>query len=454
MVPPEKFLTHSLSAHPHGPSVTRILAAALEAVEPGTALRRHVQRVGDALRVGEQTCHLAEVDNIHLAAFGKASLAMSAALADILGDRLTSGVVVTKHVDRSLPGILDVMEGGHPLPDARSLAAGRKIVGLLGQLGERDLLFCLVSGGGSALAAAPRRGVTLADLQTLTACLLSCGARIDEINFLRRRLDLLKGGGLARLAQPGRVISLILSDVVGDALEAIASGPTAPEPARLQDAAGILEKYGLRAKIPPSVIEVLKTAPQGLPPGDAVFTKVQNVIVGSNLLAAQAALRQAEAEGFHPRLLRNDLQGEARVAGRELAQVLRRACPQMGPGASPSCLVAGGETTVTLRADGRGGRNQELALAAVPVLAGAPGALLVTLATDGEDGPTDAAGAVVIGDTLRRALDLGLDPQKYLENHDSYMFFEPLDDLLKPGPTGTNVNDLVVMFLGAPVYCP
>jgi hydroxypyruvate reductase len=302
-------------------------------------------------------------------------------------------------------------------------------------------VICLISGGGSALMSAPQPGVSLSDLRGLTSALLACGARIDEINTLRRHLDGLKGGGLARLAAPAKVVSLILSDVVGNPLEAIASGPTAPDPSSRADALGVLEKYDLTAKVPQAILDILKTAPETPKPGDGLFERVQNVIVGSNALAAESALSQARSEGFHPQLLGNDWQGEAREVARELSQRLIQS-----PLPRPFCLIAGGETTVTLRGNGLGGRNQELALAAVRELAGRRDTLLVSLATDGEDGPTDAAGAVVSAESLQRGLDQGLSPETFLDDNDAYHYFSALEDLLKPGPTGTNVNDVTFCF--------
>ncbi|MEZ0397234.1 MAG: DUF4147 domain-containing protein [Anaerolineales bacterium] len=447
MIPAESFLTETLRLHPQGQAVARILAAAVNAVEPGAAVRRFALRTGQSLTVAGQSYDLASFRRVCLLALGKAAAPMAAALADLLGERLTAGLVVTKHAASGgrLAG-LTVLEGDHPVPGPRSLEAGERILEFVSALGSGDLLFCLISGGGSALAAAPLPGVALADLQALTGALLACGARIDEINALRRRLDRLKGGGLVRLAGGATVIGLILSDVVGSPLEAIASGPTAPDPSRRAEALAVLSKYKLHKKIPASVLHSLRTSAETPKAGDPLFASVQNVIIGSNLTAAQAALKQAEAEGFHPYLLRTDLQGEARQAGFELATQLRQAWQTGDPVPPPACLVAGGETTVSLRGGGRGGRNTELALSAVTELAGFPGVLLVTLASDGEDGPTEAAGAVVTGETFRRAAALGLHPVEYLERNDSYSFFAALGDLLKPGPTGTNVNDLVFLF--------
>jgi len=455
----ESFRTASLRLARQGDSISRILAAAINAVEPGAAVARFVRRSGDILNVAGREYHLADFRSIRLLGFGKAALAMSNPLARLLGERLDAGLIVAKYA-AAIPGSpFTILTGGHPVPDARSLAAGQKALEFLSTLDPNDLLFCLVSGGGSALLTAPQPGVSLQDLQSLTAALLACGAPIDEINLLRRRLERIKGGGLVRLSNGATIISLILSDVVGNPLEAIASGPTAPDPATRAQALALLEKYALRGKIPASIPAILEQAPETPKPGDPIFAKVQNVIVGSALLAAQAALAQAATDGFNPYLLRIDLQGEARQAAFELATFLRQAKRTGGPVPPPACIVVAGETTVTLQqvspaqagqallGKGKGGRNTELALAAVTELADFPGVMLVTLATDGEDGPTDAAGAVVTGDSFRRALEMNLHPDNFLSRNDSYSFFAALDDLLKPGPTGTNVNDLAFLFV-------
>jgi glycerate 2-kinase len=449
MISAESFRTRSLAAVPNGDAVRRILAAAVHAVEPGEAVRRWVSEQDGILTISGESVDPACFRKIALLGVGKASVAMSAALAGSLGSRLTEGLVVTKHAPSISNLPFRVIEGGHPVPDERSLAAGRDVREFLAGLGRDDLLFCLISGGGSALMTSPAEGVRLADLRSMTAELLACGARIDEINGLRRRLDHLKGGGLARLANGAKVISLMLSDVVGDALEAIASGPTAPDPLDRSTAIAVISKYGLEERIPAALRRVLETAPETPKPGDPLFDRVRNILVGNNRMAAQAAIERAHAEGFRADLLRTDLQGEAREAGSEFAGLLRekRAFGSSGSAlGTPECLVAGGETTVTVRGDGRGGRNTELGLAAAIGLEGVPDSLLVSLATDGEDGPTDAAGAAVTGDTCRRAAELGFDAAGHLERNDSYAFFNGLDDLIKTGPTGTNVNDLVFLF--------
>jgi hydroxypyruvate reductase len=393
------------------------------------------------LLIASHEYRLDEIERIVLLGVGKAASAMTKAMAEMLADHSPSGLVITKHAQQSSINRIEFKTGGHPVPDEDSLAAGRMVLKLIMDLRQDDLLICLISGGGSALMTAPHQGISLADLQRFTATLLACGARIDEINSLRRRLDQLKGGGLARLAYPARVASLILSDVVGSPLEAIASGPTAPDPSTRFEALGVLERYGIRAKTPDAILAALEVGPETPKKGDRIFSRVHNVIVGSNLQAAQAALAQAQREGFSTRSLGNAWQGEARQVAGELCDILVHA-----PDERPFCLVAGGETTVTLCGRGKGGRNQELALAAVRQLAGAPDVLLISLASDGEDGPTDAAGAVVSGETLQHGLVLDLQPESFLDNNDAYSYFCALGDLLIPGPTGTNVNDLLFLF--------
>jgi glycerate 2-kinase len=288
-------------------------------------------------------------------------------------------------------------------------------------------------------------------MQELTNYLLACGANINEINALRKHLDRVKGGGLASMAAPAAVVTLILSDVVGDPLDVIASGPTVPDPSTYEQAYQILKKFGLLDRVPRSIAERLEGGqrnehPETPKPGDPVFERVQNIIIGSNIQAARAAVNQAQKEGLHTMLLTTWLQGEARQAGRFLAAVGRQINADNQPVVRPACIVAGGETTVTIKGDGLGGRNQEMALGAVSELAGLPDSALITLATDGGDGPTDAAGAIVTGETLYQAYQMGLNSDDFLVRNDAYNFFEPLGDLLKPGPTHTNVNDLAFLF--------
>ena len=403
----------------------RILTAALEAVDPYKAVQNHLPTLEG---------------RVFGVAIGKAAIPMMDALAERAS--LKGGLAVTKFAPERNRKLYTVIEGGHPVPDARSLEAGERVLEFVSALQEEDTLVCLISGGGSALVTAPY--VPLEDLQTLTSLLLSSGAPIDEINTLRRQLDRIKGGGLAG-ATKATIISLILSDVIGNRLEAIASGPTFPNPTTTQDAIAILKKYALEKRVPDSILDILLTTGEPAA-GDGALSRIertQNIIIGDNAFAARAAREQAEQEGFYAEVLTNELEGEAREVGRALAHRLR---VELSTRARPFCLIAGGETTVTLRGSGKGGRNQELALSAVNELRGLENIMLIALATDGDDGPTDAAGAVVTGESALRAESLGLDAEDSLSRNDAYPFFEALGDLLKPGPTGTNVNDLVFLF--------
>lgn len=418
-------LVRLLHQHPQAKIVAHVLASAFDAVEPGAAVKQYLCK--NPLPPRRKTFAFG---------LGKAACAMMQALADEIS--LADSLVITKYASPLDMKPVTVIEGSHPIPGEASLQAGIAAIKFLSQLTQDDLLVCLISGGGSALMTAPR--VSLEDLQMLTSALLSCGARIDEINTLRRHLDKLKGGGLAGFANGARVISLLLSDVVGDDLETIASGPVAPDPTTHAEALSIIEKYRLNEKIPASIVPALM---ETLKPGSPIFERVQNTIIASNLIALQSARTQAEQQGFQVKIISAILQGEAHLAGKEIALQFKGSLQTMP---RPFCLLAGGETTVTLHGTGRGGRNQELALAAVDMLAGLEDIMLVALATDGEDGPTDAAGAYVIGETAQRAESLGMFAADYLLRNDAYSFFDEIGQLIKTGPSGTNVNDLVVCF--------
>lgn len=414
-----RFATHSLK----NPRILRILSAALQAVEPAEAVRKHIPKISGSL---------------YGLGIGKASIPMLTALAGALP--LSDALAISKHASSLGPDLFPVVLGSHPIPDAKSLYAGQRALKFVSALHEDETLICLISGGGSALVTMPYEGITLEDMQILISLLLSCGARIDEINTLRRQLDRIKGGGLVR-ATRAKVISLILSDVIGNPLEAIASGPTYPNPTANADALAILKKYHIEKKVPGSILQTLKSGSKLSGSGEPA-SRVQNMIIGDNEFAAQAALEQAGREEFSAEILTNELQGEAREVGVRLAKQLRE---EIAKRPCPFCLIAGGETTVTLKGNGKGGRNQELALAAVNELAGKQDVVLIALATDGEDGPTDAAGAVVTGESAWRAERLGVDVADHLSRNDAYAFFEALGDLMKTGPTGTNVNDMIFL---------
>ena len=434
------FSTVTLQTHPRRNDIMQILNACIDAVEPGNAIRRFVQREKNLLFIDNKKYDLNEFDNVTVLGLGKATEAMSLALLDVLGSYPSRGLLIPKQAFASPASEFTVSPGGHPIPTEASVHAGNTAFNLASSLTERDLLICLISGGGSALMASPRHGLQLADLQTLTKLLLACGARVDEINTLRRHLDRVKGGGIAKSANRARIASLILSDVVGNPLEAIASGPTALDPSTKEDALRILKKYDLLGKVPAAILEVLENSPETPKPDDPLFDRVQNVLVGSNSLAAQAGLEMAKSLGFHTHFLGDTWQGEARDVAKELCGHFNLNYER------PFCLIVGGETTVTLHGHGKGGRNQELALAAAIEMNGLENSMLITLATDGEDGPTDAAGVVVTGETCQRGERLGVDAQAFLSQNDANSYFEQLGDLLKPGPTGTNVNDLTFLF--------
>jgi hydroxypyruvate reductase len=463
----QRLLTQTLRSESWGAAVARILAAALAAVEPAAAVQRHLRREQSLLYVGPDSYNLDAYERVFVVGAGKAGAPMARATAEVLGPYLSEGVVIIKDEGpetASTPPVaaegmsLSLPTARHPLPDERGVAATQRIADLLGQTTERDLVLVLISGGGSALLTLPAPGVTLDDLQQLTQMLLASGAPINEINSLRKHLDQVKGGGLARMAAPATLAALVLSDVVNNPPDVIASGPTVPDSSTFTDALAVLERYQLQERAPSSVLAYLQAGQRGEADetpkaGDPLFEHTRYVLVGSNRQAAQTALQAAQQEGCHTLLLTTAAQGEARVVGQLLANIARELATTGCSGdvhaprlPRPACLVLGGETTVTLRGEGRGGRNQELALAAVREMAGLSAVALVTLATDGGDGPTDAAGAVVTGATLERAQAAGLDPDQFLANNNAYPFFEQLGDLLKPGATHTNVNDLAFVF--------
>jgi glycerate 2-kinase len=421
--------------------------AALAAVEPAAAVHRYVQREGDALIVADRRYDLRDYERVFVVGGGKAAVPMATAVADTLANRLTAGTVVTKyghgrtqqHKPQSTVGSI---EAGHPLPDENSVRGAQAVADMACQATERDLVICLLSGGGSALLTLPVPGLTLADLQALTDALLRSGATINELNTVRKHWSRVKGGRLARLVAPATLVTLVLSDVVGDPLDVIASGPTVPDPTTVADAQAVLKRHGIRTGRAVPFQETPK-------PGDPAFERVQHVVVGSNRLAAVAAVEQARQLGFGALLLSTYVEGEAREVARVAAALAKGMRDHGDPLSPPACLVWGGETTVTIRGEGKGGRNQELALATALALDGWPGVLVMALATDGTDGPTDAAGAIATGETVARAQALGLDPQAALDANDSYPFFEALGDLILTGPTGTNVNDLLFVLAEA-----
>lgn len=429
-----------------------ILSAALAAVDPVTAVRRHMSLVGDELRIGERIYDLGQYRDIYVIGGGKAGGSMAKATEEILNDRLTVGVINTKYGYLAKTEIVRINEAGHPIPDAAGVQGATEMAGLAARASDGDLVICLISGGGSALMTLPVEGITLADMELLTAALLRCGATINEINAIRKHLSQIKGGNLSRLAYPAEVVSLILSDVVGNPLDVIASGPTVPDSSSYAQAYDVIERYGILREVPSSVVEHLRRGKEGIIPetpkeDDAAFAKTYNLIIASNEVAAQAAIVKAQDLGFNTALLSTFVEGEAREVAHVFSAIAKEIAHSGHPVSRPACVVAGGETTVTIRGEGKGGRNQELALAAAIQMEGLSGAMIVALATDGTDGPTDAAGALADGSTLPRAREKGLSASHTLASNDSYHFFEALGDLIITGPTNTNVNDLTFVFV-------
>lgn len=427
-----------------------IVQAALAAVEPTAAVRSHVEVVGSKLMVRGRFYDLDRFRNVYVVGGGKASAPMARAVEQILGDRVTGGIVCVKDGHLDEVDRIEVEQAGHPIPDERAVRATEKMIEILGAAGPEDLVICIVSGGGSALMVAPSLGVTLADKRRVTNELLRSGATINEINTVRRHLSRIKGGGLARIAAPATVVSLILSDVLGDPLDVIASGPTVPDPTTFGDAWEVIKRYRLADDLPPAIANRLQQGAAGLlpdtpKPGDPIFERVQNVVVASNAIAVEAAVEQARREGFNAMLLSTFVEGEARVVGQVFANIGRELWRSNNPVPRPAVIVAGGETTVTVKGPGRGGRNQELALSAALHLEGLEDVSVVGFATDGSDGPTDAAGAIVDGSTVERAKRLGLNPRAALADNDSYTFFQRVGDLIVTGPTNTNVDDLYLI---------
>lgn len=451
---------YSIQNSSHRAVIQAVQRAALGAVEPGAAVRRLVQRThsdarhGEHLTVADRTYDLTAVEHVWVVGGGKAATAMVAALYTILGDGISGGQVITKydHTDPDLDtGPVRVVEAGHPLPDEAGVAGARRMADLLSRTTEHDLVIAVISGGGSALLTLPAEGLTLEDLQTTTNLILRSGATIVELNTVRKHLSQVKGGGLARLAAPAPVISLVLSDVVGDPLDVIASGPLSPDTTTFANAWRVLERYDLVERVPTAVRDWLQAGLNGVVPdtpkaGDPLFERVHSVIVGSNRLGAWAAVEAARGQGLNALLLSTFVEGEACEVARVAAALAKELVAHNRPVPRPACLVWGGETTVTVRGQGKGGRNQELALAAALALEGVPRVVLVALGTDGTDGPTDAAGAVATGETVHRARSLGIDSEACLADNDSYHFFDGLGDLIRTGPTGTNVNDLLFVF--------
>jgi glycerate 2-kinase len=428
-----------------------IFRAALAAVDPYEVVARHSETILETYRRGRY-------ERLCVAGFGKAASGMMEAAADRLGDVVSSGVAITKYGHARKMGKIGpirIYEAGHPLPDEKGVKATREVVELTRSFDKRTLALFLISGGGSALLVLPYPGVSLEEKQKTTDLLLKAGADINELNTVRKHISSVKGGRLAELAYPATIRSLILSDVIDDRLDVIASGPTAPDNTTYADALGVIGKYELKAQLSPKVVDLLRDGAHGLVPetpkgGSPTFKRVKNCVIGSNEQAIDAAKSRCAELGIDCVVAGTGIRGEARDAGRRLAEqaILQRETRMRQAGAArPLCLIAGGETTVTVKGDGIGGRNTELALAFGLSVEAIPGITLLSAGTDGTDGPTDAAGAFVDGRTTATARAAGLNPETYLDNNDSYRFFAKTNGLFVTGPTGTNVMDLQLVLI-------
>lgn len=434
--------------NPRNPSsdVLAIFHAAVQSVQPQYLLPQHIQCSDQNLQLGNLQFSRDKIRNLYLIGAGKAAAAMAREAEIILGETISEGIIVTKY-DHGLPlHLVQCLEAGHPLPDAAGLEAGIKITSLLQKAGEDDMVIALISGGASALMIDCPPGSTLQEVQAVFAQLLASGAAIGEVNIVRKHLSPgIKGGQLARTAYPATLISFILSDVPGDRLDDIASGPTVPDTSTIKDAWRILEKYNI---VPSrSLTEWLQLDADTPKPGDKIFEKTHSFLIGSNQIALNAAKAKAEKSGYHTKILSGSLTGEARLKAIDLLQEI---AAYKGP--RPACLLMGGETTVTINGNGTGGRNQEFALATLTAIKNNHAAaekmpVILAAGTDGTDGPTPAAGAMIDPSTLQLVREKKLSPQKYLDDNDSFTFFQQAGGHIITGPTQTNVMDIVVTLI-------
>jgi glycerate 2-kinase len=438
----------------------RIFRAALAASGPAEAVLRHIRLANGTLIAGRRRYRLAKplahvrgsatppFRNVYVIGAGKAGASMAQAVERLLGKWINGGLLNVKYGHTARLRRIELNECGHPIPDENGVSGARRIAEIARQAGANDLIVCLISGGASALLPLPAPPVTLEEKQETTRLLLKCGADIHELNCIRKHISLIKGGQLARLAHPATVLTLILSDVTGDDLDTIGSGPTVPDRSTFAQARAILDRYGIARDVPQSVRERLSLeSPETPKPGDTVFENVQNLIVGSNRLAVDAAAREAKSLGYRTIVLSTFIEGESREVAGVHAAIAKEIRATGRPVKPPACVISGGETTVTVGGEGLGGRNQEFALAAAQGIDGLEGVVILSAGTDGTDGPTDAAGAITDGTTIARANSKGVDAATFLSNNDSYHFFEGLGDLIKTGPTGTNVADVRIVLV-------
>jgi hydroxypyruvate reductase len=432
---------------------TDIFRDGLLAADPVEAVHRQFKVKGGLLQIGDIDYFLNQFHKIWVIGAGKASAKMAKAIEESLDERVSGGLVIVKYGCGEKLRRITLREAGHPIPDQNGQAATSELLEFLKRIGKDDLVINLISGGGSSLLAAPVSGISLSDSQAATEQMLRAGMKIDEVNAVRKHISSVTGGRLAKAVYPATIISLILSDVVGDRLDVIASGPTVPDTSTFKDAVGLLEKYGIAEQIPAAVRARLQLGAGGQAeetpkPGDPAFERAQNLVIGSNLISLLAAKKRAQKLELNTLLLTSTVQGEARELAKTYASVLREILKSGNPATAPACVIVGGEPTVTVRGKGKGGRCQELALAVALEIQDLEGAFFMAAGTDGTDGPTDAAGAFADWTTVARAKTIGVDPAVFLARNDSYNFFATLGDLFSTGPTGTNVMDVHLLIVG------
>lgn len=433
------------------PLLKKFIVQGLGAVDARKAVGRVISRNGEELVIGRRRYDLRRYDRVVVLGAGKATASMAQAVEERLGSRLQGGFVVVKHGHVAPTRRIVVAEAGHPVPDRSGQRAAAKLCDMAAELGRRDLLIVLLSGGASSLLPAPVPGITLADKQKTTQELLRCGASIREVNTVRKHLSRIKGGRLAEMTK-ATIVTLILSDVLGDDLSAIASGPTVPDPTTYREAVAILKRFRIWQAVPQRVRRHLDRGCQGLAsetpkPGSSLFRRVHHHIVGNNGSAVRTVARVAREAGLRTLVRRQALTGEAREEGHQFGLLAKNIVQAGAPLQRPCCVVAGGETTVTVTGRGRGGRAQEFAAAAALEIAGLAKVWVVAIGTDGTDGPTDAAGAIVGGNTVARAQRLSVDLTGALQRHNTYPALKRLHQLIITGPTGTNVNDLYLLLI-------
>lgn len=432
--------------------VEAIFRAGVAAVDPEGLVRNALKLSGGNLAVGADRSSIDYLGKIYLLGAGKAACRMAWGVEAVLGDRITGGMVIVPHGNATEPRVVEVRFGSHPIPDQSGIQATAEMIKIARNAGGDDLVIVILSGGGSSLLSAPSDGIYLEDIRLLSGKLLKCGASIGELNTIRKHLSRVKGGGLARLLYPARVITLILSDVVGDEPAVIASGPTAPDPTTFRDCLEILDRYGIRDWIPFRISERLEEGRGGMIPdtpdgSDPIFRKVRNIVIGNNRISLVGAAAQARKLGYKTVILSDRVTGDTRRAAELHCALAVAVIGRRRQGKKPVCLLSGGETTVAVEGSGRGGRNTEFVLASAREISGRHGITILSGGTDGIDGETPAAGAICDGTSLGRGEQLGLAAGDFLERNDSYTFFRSLGDLLITGPTGTNVMDLRIILL-------